>query len=389
MRRRDFLATALAARSVWGANERLRVGVIGTGGRGQLLASEFKELGAEVVAVCDVYEPHLEAGLKAASTGARAFKDYRKLLELKDLDAVVIATPDHWHARMAIDAVEAGKDVYLEKPMAHTIEEAFAIVEATRRTRRIVQIGTQRRSYELFLRARECMQQVGEVRLVTSWWMNYQRGLTERPFRGAIDWRSWLGPAPECPPDPKRFFNWYYFWDYSGGMMVGQGAHVIDAINWFMNSTFPFAATCAATQPNLPGAEVPETTSLTLLYPENFLVVFSVGYRAMRYNRFNDQIKQFHGDRARLDVGREWFSLYPQSLDVDMKPSISERQPGSFDSATRAHIRNFIDCVRSRKEPNAPVEAGLWTTVALVMAVESLRRGCQVRFNPSKRALET
>lgn len=388
MQRRQFLAASLVASGVLGANDRVRAGLIGAGGRGRLLASEFKELGVEVAAVCDVYEPNLQAGLKVASTGARAYSDYLRLLEDASLDVVIIATPDHWHARMAIDAVHAGKDVYLEKPMAHTIEEAFAIVEATRKTGRVVQIGTQRRSYELFYRAREQMAQVGEVRLVTSQWLNHQRGLSQRPLEGKLDWEAWLGPAPKRPLDPVRFFSWYYFWDYSGGMMAGQGAHIIDAINWFMGSTFPSAVSCAATRPNLAGAEVPETTSMLLEYPENFLVVFTVGYRAMRYNPFHDQIKQFHGDRARLDVGREWFALYPQSLEIDMEPSHEERQPGTFASATRAHIRNFLECVRSRKDPNATVEMGLWTTVALVMGMESLRRGCRVRFNPETKRIE-
>src|SRR6185369_11119996 len=132
--------------------------------------------------VCDVYEPNLQAGVKEASTGAKSFKDYRRLLEDKALDAVIVATPDHWHARMAIDAMEAGKDVYVEKPMAHTIDEGFRMIEAARRTKRIVQVGTQRRSMELFQKARTIVEarRLGEVRLVTSAWFNNQASLNNR-----------------------------------------------------------------------------------------------------------------------------------------------------------------------------------------------------------------
>ena len=145
--------------------------------------------------------------MKDASTGARPFQDYRRLLEDKTLDAVIVATPDHWHARMVIDAVEAGKDVYVEKPLAHKIEEGFAIIEAVRRTRRIVQVGTQRRSSELFLQARELVTggRLGDIRLVTSAWYNNQSSLSNRRLTGDLNWKQWLGSAPERPVDALRF----------------------------------------------------------------------------------------------------------------------------------------------------------------------------------------
>ncbi len=389
MRRRAFLAaTAASTARVRGANDRIRGGIIGSGGRGRYLTAEFKELGVEMAAVCDVYEHNLQAGLKAASTNARGYDNYKKMLEDPSLAVVIVATPDHWHAQMTIDAVEAGKDVYVEKPMAHTIEDGFRMMRAVRRTRRVVQVGTQRRSFPLFQRARRHMSEVGDVHLVTSWWVNYRESLRRKKLDGKLDWRQWLGTAPKRELDPVRFFNWYFFWDYSGGMMVGQAAHIIDAINWFVGSSFPTAVTCAGGQVNVKGAEVPETTSMIIEYPENFLAVFTVGYKAMRYNRFNDQIKQFHGTAARFDVGREWYKLYPQSLEVDLKPSAQERQPGTFDSATRAHIRNFLECVRSREDPNATVEMGQWTTVALCMAMKALREGRRITYNPRTKKME-
>ncbi|MCL4850194.1 MAG: Gfo/Idh/MocA family oxidoreductase [Bryobacteraceae bacterium] len=393
MNRRTFLGagTALSYNTILGANDRVRAGIIGAGGRGRYLTGEFKEIGAEMAAVCDVYEPNLQAGLKVASTGAKSYKDYQRLLEDKSIDAVIVATPDHWHARMVIDAVNAGKDVYVEKPMAHQIPEGFDVIDAVRRTKRIVQVGTQRRSFDLFQDAKRIMDsgQLGNVHLVTSYWMNYSDRLSDRKLEGDLDWQKWLGTAPKRELDPLRFFNWYYFFDYSGGLLVGQAAHVVDAIQWFMNSTAPLAVTCTGGQGNLPGAEVPETATIAIEYPENYLATFTLGYKAMRYNAFNDQLKQFHGTKARFDVGREWYALYPQSNAVEMKPSVEEKRPGSFGPASRAHIRNFLECIRSRKEPNAPVEAGQATNIVLCLAMDSLRAGKRLKWNAKSRRVES
>src|SRR5260221_9816370 len=388
MDRRQFLMTTAAAQGrILGANDRIRTGIIGAGGRGKYLTSQFKEIGAEMAAVCDIYEANLQGGLKEASTGAKPFHDYRKLLDDKSIDAVIVATPDHWHARMVIDAVEAGKDVYCEKPMAHKIDEGFAVIEAVRRTHRIVQVGMQRRSAELFLEGKRILDsgQLGEIRLVTSSWYNNTPSFRQAKLAGDLDWKQWLGSAPDRPLDPVRFFNWYYFWDYSGGLLIGQAAHILDCIQWFMNSKEPVAVTCTGGKPNLPGAEVPETASVAIEYPENYLATFTIGYKAMRYNQFNDQLKQFHGNKARFDVGREWYSLYPESNAVEMKPSVEKKKPGSFNAAAPSHIRNFLECLRSRKEPNAPVESGQATNIVLCMTMDSLRKGRRLRWNSAAR----
>lgn len=391
MQRRAFLcATGAAARRILGANDRIRGAIIGSGGRGRYLIGEFKETGVEVAAVCDVYEPNLQAGLKAASDGAKAYDNYKRVIEDKSIDFVVVAAPDHWHAQMTIDAVEAGKDVYVEKPMAHTIADGYRMIEAARRTRRVVQVGTQRRSYDIFLEAREIMAsgQTGTVRLVNSWWLNSTPdALSPGALRGKLDWQQWLGPAPKRPADPMRFFNWYWFWDYSGGLMVGQAAHVVDAINWFMDSPHPVSVFCSG-KLEMAGAEVPETTSMVIEYPE-YLAVFTLGYKAMRYRETNDQLKQFHGSKARFDVGREGYALFPADpRALEIKPSIQKLQPGAFSGATRSHIRNFLECVRERKEPNAPVEAGQATNIVLCMAMDSLRTGKRMKWNAKARRAE-
>ncbi len=388
MQRRTFLCSAGAFIQ---SPDRIRAGVIGTGGRGRLLSAEFREIGAEIPAVCDVYKPNLEAGLKAASTGARGYTDYRRLLEDPSLHAVIVATPDHWHARMVIDAVEAGKDVYVEKPLTHTIEEAFQVVEAVRRTKRIVQVGTQRRSAPLFQEAKAIIDsgRLGEVRLVNSWWLNHQKSLAQRQLEGELDWRQWLGPAPQRPLDPMRFFNWYYYFDYSGGLLIGQAAHMVDVFHWFMNSSAPLAVTCSGGRVNLEGAEVTDTASILIEYPENCFAVFTLGYKAMRYHPRLDQLAQFHGSRARFDIGREHFVLYPETSQPELTPEREESRPGSFGAATRDHIRNFLDCIRTRREPNAPVEAGLSAVIVLSMTLDSLRTGRRLKWNAAARRVET
>jgi len=386
-------ASALGAarlRAQDGVNDRLRVGTIGTGGRGTYLTEQFKEIGAEVAAVCDVYKPNLERGLKAASTGAKGYNDYRRMLDDSNLDAVVIATPDHWHARMVIDAVCAGKDVYVEKPLCHEIPEGLEIVKAVRETKRIVQVGTQRRSSPLFTEAKGIVDsgELGVVRLVTSQWMNYQAGLSNRKLDGELDWNQWLGPAPARELDPVRFFNWYYFWDYSGGLLVGQAAHIVDCIQWFMNAGAPMAVTCTGGRVDLQGAEIPETATMAMEFSENFLATFTIGYKAMRYHWSQDQWKQFHGDKARLDMMREGYAFYQQSSRVIEKPTREKQELGSFEPATRAHIRNFLECVRTRQEPNAPVEAGLNAAIALAMALDSMRSGKRLRWNAATQQVE-
>lgn len=384
MQRRKFLLTAASTAAVRGANERVRGAIIGAGGRGRLLTAEFKELGVEMAAVCDVYKPNLEAGLKAASTGARPYSDYRKLLEDKSLEVVIVATPDHWHAQMVIDAVHAGKDVYVEKPMAHTPDEGYRIIEAVRKTKRVVQVGTQRRSFPLFHEAKKLMTEggIGDVRLVNGWWYNHQTSVRQGKFEGEIDWKAWLGTAPKRDADPARFFNWYYYWDYSGGLMIGQAAHIVDSIHWFMNSGIPSAVVVGGGRPNLEGVEVPETTTMCLEYPENYLATFTVGYKAMRYSGTLDQLVQYNGSKARFDVGRESYALYREDPKaIELKPSMQKVEPGTFNSATRAHIRNLLECVKTRQDPNAPVEAGHATSVAMCMAIESLRRGVRARWN--------
>ncbi len=392
MDRRSFVAvTAASASRVLGANDRIRAGVIGSGGRGRYVMGQFREAGADVVAVADIYDANLRAGLKGASAGAKGYDDYRRLLDDKSIDAVLVATPDHWHARMVIDAVHAGKDVYVEKPLAHKIDEGFAIIDAVRATKRVVQVGTQRHSAELFIEAKAIVDsgRLGDIRLVNSWWLNHTASLSNKQFEGKIDWKQFLGSAPQAEQSAHRYFNWYYYWDYSGGLLVGQAAHVVDCIQWFMGSKAPLAVTCAGGKPNIPGAQITDTATICIEYPENYFANFTLGYRAMRYHWSNDQLKQFHGSKARLDVGREGYALYMESTEPEMKPAVEKKVLGSFGRSTLAHVKNFFDCIGSRRDPNATVEMGQATNMVLVMAMDSLRSGRRLRWNAERRIVES
>jgi predicted dehydrogenase len=156
-----------------------------------------------------------------------------------------------------------------------------------------------------------------------------------------------------------------------------------------MNSGAPLAVTCSGLKPDLPGVEVTNTASMLVEFPQNYLATFTLGYKSMTYNAANDQLKQFHGTKARFDVGREFYYLWPQSTDVDMKPSIARKEPGSFSKAAPAHVRNFLECIRSRKDPNAPVEAGQATNIVLCMAMQSLREGRRLKWNAKERKVES
>ena len=253
MRRREFIkqivrntavvSTTISAKSILGANERVRVGLIGCGGRGRNVAKLMREVpGVEFAAVCDVYEPNAAAAREWAGPRARAFKDFRHLLEQKEVDAVLVATPDHWHAIPTVLACQAGKDVYVEKPLAHNIKEGRAMVEAARRYKRVVQTGTQHRSAPHYREVQRIIRsgELGEVRYVRVW--NYSNmtpngigRVKDSPVPEGLDWDFYLGPAPLVPFNKNRFLrNFRWFWDYAGGWMTDFGTHRLDTVQQVM-----------------------------------------------------------------------------------------------------------------------------------------------------------
>jgi len=387
-RRTFLLGTGTAMWLGAAPSDQIRMGIIGAGGRGQFLMKTFMEnAGVHMTAVADVYEPNLEAGLSAAKGAAKPYRNYKELLSDRDVDAVIIATPEHWHAQMLLDAMAAGKDVYVEKPLCHTPEQGVKLMDAARYSKSIVQVGMQRRSYDLYLKARDIRAAgtLGSVRLVRTWWIN--NNLHERPatkVEGRLDWEQWQGPAPRRPFDPDRFAHWRAYSDYSGGIVADQGAHIYDSIHLIRGVGFPSAVNASAGRVHYTKADTPETVVVAAEYPEDFLGIFTINYAGMRYPTRLDQLNQFDGDEGRMDVGREFVSVYPAS-----KPEApASTATGSFAGATDAHIRNFLDCVRTRKEPNATIEKGFHAALVIQMAEMSLKLGRRIRWNMTERRVE-
>ncbi len=395
MNRRSFFVSGAGTLAAWAAppSDRIVLGVIGSGGRGTLVMTVFqKDPSVEVGAICDVYEPNLEKALStAAKAGAhpKAYRNYRELLADKNVQAVLIATPEHWHYRMVLDALAAGKDVYVEKPLCHTPEEGIKLVEAEKHTRSIIQVGMQRRSYDLYQEGRGIVQAgtLGTVRMVRSWWLNnYLGGAPATRLDGKLDWDQWQGPAPRHPFDANRFRQWRFYSDYAGGILADQGAHVFDGIHMLMGAGFPVAVNASAGKPHKAGVDQPESVVAIAEYPEDFIGVFSINYAAMQYRTRNDQLNQLDGDCARMDIGREDLRVFLKGAEEE--PAIVKKSPKGFGYATDLHVQNFLECVRTRKTPTAPMKLAFQAALVVQMANLSLRQGRRLRWNAAAGRVE-
>ena len=396
MQRRSFLLASGAAALGQTAppSDQVVLGVIGSGGRGTFVMGVFqKNPGVRVGAICDVYEPNLERALSAASKAgsqAKAYRNYRQLLEDKDVNAVLIATPEHWHYQMILDALAAGKDVYVEKPLCQTPEQGVALVEAEKKSRNIVQVGMQRRSYDLYIEARKVVAEgtLGNVRMIRSWWLNNDVNSPKAvKLDGKLDWEQWQGPAPHRPFDPDRFRNWRLYSDYAGGIVADQGAHVYDGMHLLMNAGYPLAVNASGGRPHKEGADTPESVVVIAEYPEDFLGVFTINYAAMHYKTRNDQLNQLDGDRARMDIGREEFKVFQQG--AEDTPAISKTSQYGFGRATDVHVANFLECVRTRQTPTAPMRIAFQAALVVQMANMSMRQGRRLRWNSARNTVES
>jgi predicted dehydrogenase len=388
--RRAFLAAGSAALAGPAAPaEPVTLGVIGAGSRGTFVMGVFQEDPAvRVGTICDVYEPNLERGLSTAarkqSSPPHACRNYKELLADKSIKAVLIATPEHWHHRMVLDALAAGKDVYVEKPLCQTPEQGVELVAAEQRSKNIVQVGMQRRSYDLYLEGRKLVAagSLGTVRMVRAWWLNNhvdERAQT-RKLDGPLDWEQWQGPAAKrVPLNPHVFRNWRHYSDYAGGIVADQGAHVYDGIHLLMNATYPLAVTAAAGKPHKALVDTPESVVVVAEYPEDFLGVFTINYAAIRYERRLDQMNHLDGNQARMDIGREEANVY--TAESKDKPVTALKSARGFGYATNLHVENFLECVRTRKRPTAPMALGFPAALVVHLANRSLRTGRRVRWN--------
>ncbi len=390
MERRAFLLTTAASTArAPGANERIRGAVIGAGGRGRLLTASFKELGVEMAAVCDVYEPNLEAGLKAASTAAKPYRNYKQMLEDKSIDAVVIATPDHWHAQMAIDAVEAGKDVYVEKPMVHYPRDGQAIVRAARQFKRIIQVGTQGRGMTQNIAAKQQYVEsgvMGKVGLVRTWYTSNRgyiatapHGMEQKP--AGLDWDRWLGPGPKIPWNPGVYFSPYKWLHYDGGMIMGIAVHVIDTAHFVLGLQRPKAASAGGgVYFYNDGRDTPDTVALVLDYPENVTLTFVAEALTA------PGVKTSAGIELRGTGGKLYVERYTTRDSLEYTPNgkfskaPAARSDGSEPSAAPM-LKNWLECIRSRQKPIANEEEAYWSTMACFMANHAFRTSSRVTWD--------
>lgn len=354
------LFTASSYSRVLGANDRIRMGIIGSGGRGRSVMGSFLKVSPQVefIQVCDVYEVNQNEALKMARAGATATYEYKEVLANKEVDAVLNATPDHWHAQVVIDAVAAGKDVYTEKPFALSIEQGAKIVKAVRGTKQIVQVGMQRRSSQMVQAARKLIADgvLGEVALARAqWYWNRPVDVAKFKLRGKLDWDRFQAPAKHHRAlELPRFFHWRSFFDYNGGHMTDQGTHLMDVIQWTCNDGKPpRAAVCHGAVYMQTFGEVPDTFSAVFEYP-NFVATWTLCYA----NSYQDSWKiTIQGKKGTMELDDDGFRVYPEPW---KRPNIPPQPIHEFKGGipTEPHVANFLECIRSRKEPNAPVEVG-------------------------------
>ena len=363
--RRSFLrgvtaATALSYSRVYGANGRLQLGLIGCGDRGTYDMGNFLKTGTvDVVALCDIWETHVNKA-KEKAPQAKTFSDHRKLLELKEIDVALIGVPDHWHTTIAIDALNAGKDVYVEKPLTRTIEEGPRIVKAARVNKRVCQVGMQQRSGKHYIEAKKeyiDSGKLGKITLARTWWHGNGYHLRKAPASLAtqpadLDWAHFLGPLKWRDWDPQQYYNWRAYLDFGGGQVTDLFTHWIDVVHMFMGDDIPFSAQAAGGVYNYKdGRTAPDTINVLLEYPSQFTATFE----ATLVPGITGAAQEFCGTKGRLWIDRGRYEFTPVVGRGQKAETTVVKAASNIDMD---HVENFLECVKSRKEPNADVLIG-------------------------------
>ncbi len=420
MDRRDFLVSAAGAGAalgmgkqlmgaagkssgrVVGANDTINIGIVGQGGRGVYLARQFTKYAADnngackIVAVCDVYEKRKK---KAAELNkCDGYLDYRELIARKDVDAVVVATPDHWHAKIALEAMDAGKDVYCEKPMTHTIEEAKQLSATVRETKRVLQVGSQTTSADQWHKAKKAIADgmIGQmISSQGSYHRNSTKGEWNYPIDAAagpdgkgedyLDWKMWLGPAPKRAYDADRYFRFRKYWDYSGGIATDLFFHVVAPLNiCWSEPQFPSrVAAFGGIYVFKDEREVPDTFNLMADYPKGHSLILSSSMANSQH--IPGLIRGHEGTLIMVDHGMfegktDHITVIPEKnvISADYKAKFGDEKitiPVDQKDAMQAHVGNFLDCMRSRQKPVLDVDTALHAQVTISMAVQSYREG--------------
>jgi predicted dehydrogenase len=396
--RRTFLQTtavvALGSRSVLGANDRVRMGVIGCGTRGTMVSGFFRRHpDCEFVATCDVAGAKRDALATVMREGGRtvdAVEDYRRILERKDIDAVLVASPDHWHSPITIDACAAGKDVYCEKPVSNAIEPAQKMLAAARTHDRVVQVGLQQRQGEHFKEAFELVRG-GLLGRVTHVVLQFPGAYTlppepAQPPPADLNWDMFQGPAAHHPYKPSRQRRWRTYYDYGGGLVTDWGVHLVDVAHWYMNADgkAPRLTSAVAQYVNVPNPEhdqVPDAFIVSWQY-DDFVMSFSNA--VMTNTDFGMQGTYFFGPKGSLQIHRAGFEVRPGRRPANPTPETPPPIEGRLrrfaenyenDPDTIAHARNFLDCVKSRQKPTADIEIGFHSSLPCLLAIQAIRQG--------------
>lgn len=411
--RKQFLSAALAAPAVLrGAspNDAIGIGHIGTGTRGgDLVKAVVESKGARITAICDVYTPHVDKAVKySGNPEAKRYTDYQDLLADKNVDAVVVATPDHWHSKMLLDALAAGKDVYMEKGWTRTIEEAKAMHAAVKRSGRVMQLGHQGRQYASAIQARELIARgdIGPVTLVCTgrcgntpmetptwrWYGYYSQWV--RPdaaqVKRDLDWDRWLGPAPKIPFSMEHFWHWRCYWAYGTGVAGDLLSHELDFVQSVLGYGIPDLCTSLGGVNLLQdGREVPDTTSTAYQFEKQNCTVtffntmnssepdqppeFRGKYGTVRFNRIGQSADDFvlTGDRR---AGK-----HPAGVVRRFDPAATPPQP--------THMQDFIDCVKSRRRPKCNEDEAFIEAVTFIMSVAAYRERRTVRWDRDKQQI--
>jgi predicted dehydrogenase len=405
------MGAALYSR-VLGSNERIQVGFIGYGLIGRQHVHDFKrQPDVELAAVCEVHQGRLQQGLADCGAGAKGCGDFRRLLDDRNIQAVVISTPDHWHALITMMACAAGKDVYVEKPMTLFVREGRWMANAARHYQRVVQVGTQQRSGLHYQRALQLLSSgaIGKIISVRMGaFRNVIPGFGSPPDSNpppGLDYDMWLGPAPLRPYNPNRsLYHFRWFWDYSGGQMTNLGAHEIDVIHWAMDKNSPRAIASSGGRLALEdNGETPDTQDAVFEYP-GFNTVWS--HREACFGRGVGEGLHFYGTKGSMTLSRAGFEVFPdmkvapeneipqfQGHPVGGPARRPDAKPTAWTQAVMerasndllaSHVRNFLDCVKSRQHPAADVETGHRTATACHLANISLRLGRKIRWDAEK-----
>ena len=387
------VVTARSAAKVWGANERVRAGFIGVGNRGgQLLDPALQNKDVEVVALCDVYKPYLDKWAERVGEGVLTCRDFRKLLERKDVDAVFIATPDHWHAIQAIMACDSGKDVYVEKPMTYTVVEGRRMVEAARRNKRVVQVGTQRRSAPLYHQLADFIRKdgVGKVTVARCYRLSnmWPTGMGKAPDSDPpsdLDWDLWLGPRPYRPFNENIAPYKFRWWSDYSSQIGNWGVHYFDLIRWMLGELGPVSISAhGGVYAVDDDRTVPDTLEAVYEFESGRLAVFGQ-YEANGCRMFPFGDVELRGTRGTVYASSSKYEVLPEKGGQfqDTEPrmeAVKEELKGEDD--TVAHIRNFVECIKSRKTPNADVEEGHRSTTFSHLGNIALATRSRIEWDP-------